>query len=354
MHRQYVIMDNRIASLHPKRACKNGVLPIIEGYYFDDNIIKKVLRHNCLLAKLGLSQRRRIALAGIFLALEPVCNFNCPYCYVGNMKNEFYYGLSLDEIKEIICTASLHGAKSVVVAGDGEPMLSRHIWKVIKCTLQQGMIPVVFTNGSVITRRIAKKLFSNNVSVILKVNSFRPQIQDFLIGVPNGNKLIYKALATLLRTGFQAPKFALQSVITKINMSDLKTLFLFCRENNIVPYFETYVAVGHGARPSVRSLLEPSREDIQRFFLKIQKLDRDLFQMHWEICPRQRVVGYGACNKSYAMLNISSNGDVYRCVTESECIGNIRETPFETILADPGTISELIKNNCTGCHSATL
>lgn len=337
-----------------EKTVKNIAPPMIKGYCFSNDKIARIMENNRWIAKFGPSSGKRFALASIFIELEPICNFNCLYCYTGIQKDRPEHGLSSNEIKGVIHSARFHGAESVVVAGDGEPMLSRHVWTVIEDASRKGMIPVIFTNGSIISKRIAKELHSNNASIILKMNSFRPHIQDFLIGIPGGHKLVYRAVKILLEAGFRAPRFAIQSLITNVNMSDLREIFLFCRQNSIIPYIETYVAMGRGAQPAVRALLEPARNEIYNFFLELQEIDESMFNIRWETYPHQRVVAYGACNKNGVVITISSNGDVYRCVTESKKLANIREKPLEEILSDAGIISALVENRCIGCESVTL
>lgn len=313
-------------------------VPTIAGYCFKENQKKKIC----------------FSFQSLFLALEPLCNFRCPYCYTNSYNISNIKGLSSSEIKKVIIEAKKVGAKSIVVAGEGEPFLSNHIWTVIDTTSQYGMIPVIFTNGSCINLQLAKRLYSTNVSLILKLNSFNPEIQDYLVGVQGAHKMIYNALKALIESGFRSPRFAIQSLISKKNVEDLKEIFLFCRRENIVPYFETFVVTGRALELSVRNNLEPDHNTVIKFFEDIKQLDEELFGFKWQIYPKQRIIGYGACNKNRFMISIASNGNVYRCVTESKILGNIKNDSLGSILSKPENMAELIKNECEGCNSFTF
>lgn len=329
-----------------KKIQREPSIPVIKGYSFHYTSHNK--EHALEFDK------KKFTVQSIFLELESICNFRCPYCYTSADKNTEPYSLSYSEIMQLICEAKKMGVKSIVIAGKGEPLLSKYIWKLVELITSLNMWLVIFTNGSCLNKNKAKRLHCNNVSVILKLNSLNPNVQDVLIGVKNGHESVFGALELLLNCGFQAPRFGIQSIITKINMKDLRELFIFCRNKSIVPYFETYVAIGRAADPMVRKLLEPNRLHILQFFQEIQELDKTLCGFNWEICSGQRVIAYGPCNKNRHMLTISSNGDVYRCVTESERLGNIKDNPLETILCNPKIISKLLNPVCVGCSSVSL
>jgi MoaA/NifB/PqqE/SkfB family radical SAM enzyme len=45
-----------------------------------------------------------------------------------------------------------------------------------------GMTVISFTNGMVIDKKIAKRLFESDISLIVKCNSMKPEIEDVLVG----------------------------------------------------------------------------------------------------------------------------------------------------------------------------
>lgn len=323
--------------------------PTIEGYYFSDAAVHDIGRHNRQVAHARDCPLRSLRVGMVFLSVPSRCNLRCPYCYTDSGSARDNETLSTTEVEHVISVSAQLGAKSVVVAGDGEPFMSSSVWDIIESASRHRMTCVVFTNGSLLTREIARQLYAKPVSVIVKVNSFQPSTQDALLGVKGAHRDVYAGLDALLSEGFRAPRLALQSAIMKPNINDLGDIFVFCRTVNIVPYIETYVAVGRGARESVRRALEPSVDQVEDFFAKMQKIDRDVFNIQWPAAHRGRVVAYGPCNKNRVALTVRLNGDVCRCITESRKLGNIRTSSFEDVVSVRGTARELARAECVGC-----
>ena len=55
-------------------------------------------------------------------------------------------------------------------------------------------------------------------------------------------ELKYKMLYNIyIATGFSSPRLGIDSLIARDNAEDLKDVLRFCREHNILPYFESFV-----------------------------------------------------------------------------------------------------------------
>ena len=330
------------------------VAPHINGYYFPAQYVAGIARHNHQLAEAPESTTGLPRIATVFLPVPPICNLCCPYCYTNSSADSALPGLSSSELDNIFACAAEAGVRSVVVAGEGEPFMTPNIWGIIERATNRGLTCVIFTNGTCITEEVAHRLLVAGVSIILKLHSFNPSRQDALVGVPGAHKPIYAALNCLLAVGFRAPRLALQSAIMRPILEDLEEVFIFCREQDIVPYIETFVAVGRAATDSVRTQLEPTSDEIEEFFLKMQTLDMDRFGIGWPVSSRCRVVAYGACNKSQSAITVKSNGDIFRCVTESRRLGNIRQEGLTDILRRKNVVRALADQHCSGCSSVCL
>ncbi len=325
----------------------------IRGYQFPAELARRIVGHNRRAVMGNNYKGEAPAIGTAFISVPRLCNLRCPYCYTDS-GNDAAVGLSDDEIEGVVAFVAGMGAQSVVVAGEGEPFLTSRVWKIIEAAARHGLMCVVFTNGTLITPNVARRLLTSPVSIILKLHSFRPSIQDELVGIEGAHKSIYAGLDALLSAGFRAPRLALQSAIMKPILDDLRDVFVFCRVNNIVPYIETFVAMGRGAKPSVRGDLEPTPSEVKRFFTEAQELDRKRFGIRWPAAAKARVVAYGACNKSQIAITIKPNGDVFRCITESTRLGNMRQSSFRDIMLSDRVRHALVEPSCSGCASLSL
>ena len=108
------------------------------------------------------------------------CNFRCPYCYVP-AESYFDDELTPDEIRGVLLQARDLGARRIIILG-GEPSIYPHIREMIDFIRRQGMEVEMFTNGSGISADFARWLFDRQVRMVMKKNTFDPDLQDRLSG----------------------------------------------------------------------------------------------------------------------------------------------------------------------------
>ncbi|MDO9231555.1 MAG: radical SAM protein [bacterium] len=96
----------------------------------------------------------------ISLFINNMCNLRCPYCYVSALNKEVPVEIKVDDIiKFINVVHEKCELESVVIVGR-EPLLSPKVMLEVLQEIQKMGIPKVgiITNGTLITKKIAKKL----------------------------------------------------------------------------------------------------------------------------------------------------------------------------------------------------
>jgi MoaA/NifB/PqqE/SkfB family radical SAM enzyme len=285
------------------------------------------------------------------LEFSRACNLKCRYCYAGGraLPNE----LSLDEIKDVIDQAVTLGAKNVVNIGGGEPLLYKHYWEILNYEREKGLKTITFTNGTLITKEIAKKLFDLNENIALKYNSSNESVQDYLAQKEGTGKLIKCALNNLLEVGYTkegGPSLALETVITKQNYSEIEDLYKSWRKQNILPYIEILTEQGL----AVENDLGINPKKGKELFEKLLDFDQKEYGITWPLTPP--IVGQ-TCKRMLYSAYIRSDGNVQPCpgveIVNSE--SNIRNNKLKWILdnspvfKDVRNIFENIKGRCKTC-----
>lgn len=285
------------------------------------------------------------------LELSRACNLRCVYCYAESgvpMANE----LSLDEIFSAIDQAVALGARKIIVLGGGEPTLYKNLFPVIDYILAQGVNVDVFTNGMLIDQEKAKALYDREVSVVIKMNSRNPEIQDMLAGHPGAFTSIQKGLRALRDAGYPDEKHTLgiETIICSQNYDELADLWTWARQRNIIPYIEMMTLQG---RATDHPDLEVSIEKVKSLFEKLAKIDEEQFNSHWTPHPP---LAASQCARHEYSCTVTANGEVQPCPGVSVAAGNIREQSLADILGKSKPIQELrnirtmIKGRCGECQ----
>ena len=285
------------------------------------------------------------------LEIEPTlrCNYKCPYCYVAHNKvpdDE----LSFDELCDVIDQAHKLGARKIVILG-GEPLIYPEIFTLIDFINSYGMNCELFSNGALLSADKAHKLFEHKVNLVLKLNSFRADVQASLTGDAAALEKSLKAIENARQAGYPAPdaRLAISTIISNSNIDEMEQLWRYTRDNGFLPYFEMITPQG-GANANNWLLPEPGK--IQEVFEFLSTVDRE-YGHHWT--PRPPLVGDRCMRHLYSCL-VTSTGKVFPCVGIDEAVGNVRESPLKNIIHDSEIIQDLrcyadkIKGPCRSCE----
>jgi len=187
-----------------------------------------------------------ILLPSISLACNSTCNLRCPHCIydAGQRKSK---SLRLEEKLKLLEEAYQMGAKFLQICHDGEPLCDKTTMPVIKKAYQLGMRIFMYTNGTLISPKIADELFACNVNLGVKCDTFDPKIFKQMMGFAGEKqaKDNYQGIQNLLKAGYGQPfernkklytRLCLVCTLTSLNLANLaalKSLANYCWDNKI-------------------------------------------------------------------------------------------------------------------------
>lgn len=307
----------------------------VNGLYYSDKAVEEAENENKLL--------------NLDLDMSNICNLKCIYCdktSVGERHCKKENELLLEEYYDIIKQAKKLGCKNLQFIGAGEPMLDPNFWKIIEFASKLGILSVIYTNGTMINKESAERLFRLKTSIVLKYNSFDNKIQDKLVGVKGYDKRVKKALKILMDLGFNKGfplRLAIDCIATKINKKDVIPLFKFCRENNISPQFSGLIPHGEALERG----LVLNKKEYTKIYNEAKTYDNEKGLKYPYQLP---FLGGFQCRQIKYGLYIDVLGDVWECNAGELHLGNIRESKLKRLW-----LSKKAKNfrrnwNCGNCH----
>lgn len=93
------------------------------------------------------------------------CNLRCIHCYAQATVKESEDTLSTDEAKAMIDSCAAFGCPVMLFSG-GEPLLREDLFDLIQHATAKGMRTTVSTNGTLITRELARELAAFNMGYV--------------------------------------------------------------------------------------------------------------------------------------------------------------------------------------------
>jgi MoaA/NifB/PqqE/SkfB family radical SAM enzyme len=328
-----------------KRNCSNKLKYL--KYYYSDEETQKIIENNIEWAK-GKSKKPVFKFA--YLMLPTLCNQACVGCFMGQDLSKlpkYFAGayFNKNELDEIISFLLAHGAKSIVYGGMGELFLWKNAIDYIKYINKKGLKFIVFTNGTLISKKQIELLNKLESTIII---SLRDTIES------NHNKIVkrknfIKSLSTIeyalsLRMNL-SDRLAVEIPVTNENEHRVLNNFLpAMRFLEIAPMIEEYICDNKD-----QSHYSPHNFDKARsFFIEASKKD-SLLGFNWKPEFGTRIIAQPQCKRSLYSFTIFPNRDVADCPVKSRIFGNIQKESLKRILYSQEYKKTILNFNLCAC-----
>jgi MoaA/NifB/PqqE/SkfB family radical SAM enzyme len=272
--------------------------PVLNGYTFSDDMIYEAVENKRLLS--------------IHIEINSHCNLQCRYCHFRTNKS-LNAEIDIAKLLRIVDKAKSLGALSVVITG-GEPTLHGGFKELIEFINKCQMIPVIFTNAISISQNSARFLYDNNVSVMARLDSFRPSVQDQLSGFSGSYVLIHAGLHNLFEAGFtnisdnEHLRLGISFISSRLNKSEIEEIWHFCRRNKVYPNFEVRQKKTD-SDVNFEDLL--SEDEIEDFKVKLFEIDSQIYDYKQMFSSHQRS---SVCLKPLYNFYVTVDGNVCPCL----------------------------------------
>lgn len=153
------------------------------------------------------------------------CNYNCPFCFKQSSKRELYF----NEAVKILGKLAKANVKKISFSG-GEPLLWPGIVNLIKKAKSLGIITMLITNGSFLTKEKTRSLEGKLDWLTLPLDGSNEEVQQ-LVGRPKGHfTRVIKFLEFLQKNKI---KLKVNTVACKKNLDDIKNIAKIVKKYNV-------------------------------------------------------------------------------------------------------------------------
>ena len=282
------------------------------------------------------------------LATNDTCNLRCHYCYADRRERRTETSMRWELARDILDQAASLGVRSVVYLG-GEPLLYAHFWSVLRHMAHLGVIPVVFTNGLLVTRATASRLLDLNASVLVKRDGSAAS-QNRLTSKGTFESLD-RGLRNLIAAGLAdqsmgTTRLGIASCVTRVNIGDIPDLWRLCRSNNIFPNMERMTVVRSADRRLALSALQAAR-----LYDELRRIDEEEFGFRWPASFSG--IPAHSCFIPLSGASVDARGGVSTC-PELPAVASLRNATLAEVLGHPAFLEQrqldrLLPAPCRSC-----
>lgn len=275
------------------------------------------------------------------------CNLRCAHCYASATPTGAPEELSLDGKLEVLRQIDEAGVAILAISG-GEPLLSRDFWVVAERASKAGILVSVATNGTLITRSVARRLREAGVRYVeVSLDSPIPEVHDRFRGVKGAWDRAIRGIRNAKAEGLSV---GIAFTVTRLNKDDVGELLALAKELgvdavvafNFVPTGRGESIVSLDLNPYERyellsklyrawrelglqvystsptySLITISQGGLASHFLAFNEHER------FPVAPIAIAELIGGCGAGITYMAIEANGDAQPCVFIPVKIGNV-------------------------------
>lgn len=256
---------------------------------------------------------KRILLS-LMLELLTTCNENCIHCYIPKHNNG---GLSLGVIKRAIKEFRELGGFNLSLTG-GEIFLRKDLLEIIEYARLMGLRVFLLTNGSLITRSVAKELKKLCISELsVSVYSLDETIHDSITRCEGS---LRRTLDGIRYANEQGLRITVKTPLMNINRFSYIQLADFCKEKGYQYLASTVIFAKSNGDKSVKSL-SINKNDMANVSRAVSAYEPVGMRNKFD----------EACGSLRYSLAIDANGDIFPCNSFYLKMGNVYQDGLEDV-----------------------
>lgn len=294
-----------------------------------------------------------------------LCNLACGHCYLDAVqrKREAPNELRTEEALGVIDQLAGLSPGAMLVLTGGEPLMRRDLVDLVRAAAQQGLVPVIGTNGTLLTPERARVLKDAGAAGVgISLDSATPAFHDRLRGLNGAWQRAVEGIEAARAAGLT---ILMQMTLFEDNRRELATMADLAEVLGAMAFNLFFlVCTGRGVTQTDLSALtyeETLREidhlQIERPSLKIRARCAPYMRRVQGLHAGEQGGGYAewssACLAGRQYFRITPKGEVTPCPYISQPVGDLRTQPLREIWTQDRTLSrlrgELPGGKCGAC-----
>lgn len=283
----------------------------------------------------------------IYVEISPsgLCNHQCSFCGLDFTPQNKAIFLETGVLKNRLSEMADLGIKSVMFAGEGEPLLHKDMAEITMHAKKTGIDTAFTTNGTCLTKRFCEAAISSIEWIKISINAGTPKTYAKIHNAPENHfGLALKNIVEAVKVRNKKVSNCIigsQAILLPDNKNEMEALAKLVRDAGcnylvIKPYSQHPQSV---TSKSKYQNISYQKDEIKNLEETLSKLNGDNFKVIFRSQTMERISKGKTYSKCYSTpffwAYISSAGDVYSCSVflgdERFLLGNIYKQSFQEI-----------------------
>jgi radical SAM protein with 4Fe4S-binding SPASM domain len=357
--------EERILNYFNDRSVQRGIANIIRG-----------------IAEYGITKPQK--LHAPFLVVwdyTKACNLRCTHCYAeaGKLAPD---ELTTAERKEVVDQLYDAGVAALSFSG-GEPLMQKDFFEVASYAASKYLYVTIATNGTLITKEVARKLRECGVKYAEVSLDGPREIHDAIRGVEGAFERTLEGLRNCIAEGI---KTGMAMTVMKSNRAYVPEMVELARDLGVDRFIAfNFIPVGGGREQWNMDLSSEEREEVLEYLydqmMKRSGLEifctapeyarvalEEAYEGEGEVVPVSHFAAFdlksktvaltdfiGGCGAGRLYCSIEHNGDIQPCVFMPIKVGNVLKDGFANVWHNSEVLEQLrdreqLKGVCGSCE----
>jgi MoaA/NifB/PqqE/SkfB family radical SAM enzyme len=218
------------------------------------------------------------------------CNADCIYCATRGGKSDIRFAdtgnlpsLADEDLSNIMNQLSHLGTRTFFLCSNGEPLLdSGRFLKIIDRAGDINLNIITYTNGTTLDKSLLKELHKRKVNLVMKLESFNPNLNDSIVlgknkhktkysyGILNNQKVPTGIIEALSTYNSDSDCLGIETMILKQNLNEILDIREWSYQLGISQFLKHLYPLGY-AKIKGKEII-PGQEDEE-------KLEKDILAM---------------------------------------------------------------------------
>jgi len=285
---------------------KLNLLPNVKSLIFGAMELKEISKEDLL-------KSEDFSPLGACWNITSNCNYSCVFCYA---KKDSKNKLDLEKQKNIISRLRSAGILYITFSG-GEPLLVKHLTKLIKYAKDLGMYTDLSTNGANMTESILEDIEKSLDKLSIPLDGSNNEVIYKIRGIKNHMQVFYKVLTFIKNKNIQ---LNINTLVCKFNESDLFNLFEILKSVNKINRWKLirYYPLGQG---------------LKEFILSKERFNEIISKIIKQTSPFQIVAKMKTEDDQRSFILVDPDGKIYLTAKNKHIIlGDIFKEDLRNIL----------------------